>query len=125
MLQFEVTGVTKDNIVEILADGNVIGQATATDTTVDVTTDGSTKLTDGPHQFTAIQIAPDQTVNVTESGGTTPSSETADVPSFNSSAVELTVDTVAPALDFTPVTVGVVGVPYTCQVSVAADTAAP
>ena len=66
-LQFQVTGVTSGNLVEILADGNPIGQATATGTSVVVTTDGSTKLTDGIHQFTAIQIAQNQTVSVTES----------------------------------------------------------
>ena len=65
-LQFQVTGVTSGNLVEILADGNVIGQATASGTSVVVTTDGSTTLTDGLHKFTAIQIAQNQTVSVTE-----------------------------------------------------------
>ena len=66
-LQFQVSGVTSGNVVEILADGNVIGQATASGSTVDVTTDGSTTLTDGEHTFTAIQVAPNQTVTVNES----------------------------------------------------------
>ena len=86
-LQFLVSGVTKGNLVEVLADGTPIGQATATDSSlpVTVTTDGSTKLTDGAHTFTAIQIAPGQTVTVNESNGssgTTPFSQTADVPSL-------------------------------------------
>ena len=50
-LQFQVSGVTSGNLVEVLADGNVIGQAIASDTSVVVTTDGSTELTDGPHQI--------------------------------------------------------------------------
>ncbi len=123
-LQFQVSGVTSDNLVEVLADGNVIGQAIASDTSVVVPTDGSTELTDGLHQITAIQIAQNQTVSVNESnasGGTTPTSQTADVPSLNSSAAQLTVDTVAPQFDFTPVTAAVVGVPYRCQVAVSQD----
>ncbi len=119
-LQFTVSGVAGGNKVEILADGNPIGQAIVASgaTTVDVTTDGSTALADGPHAITAIQIALNQTVSVTESGGTTPTSQTADVPSLDaSSAVQLTVDTVPPQFNFTQVTAAVVGVPYTCQVT--------
>ena len=97
-LQFKVSGVTSGNVVEILADGNVIGQATATDSTVVVTTDGSTKLSDGAHTFTAIQVAPQQTVTVNESNGngTTAESKTADVPSLGSPAVALSVDATPP-----------------------------
>jgi cyclophilin family peptidyl-prolyl cis-trans isomerase len=103
-LQFQVSGVTSGNLVEVLADGNVIGHATATGTTVVVTTDGSTKLTDGAHTFTAIQVAQSKTVTVTESDssntttGTTAESATADVPSLDSAAVSLAVDTVAPTV---------------------------
>jgi len=99
-LQFQVSGVTSGNAVQVLADGNPIGQATASGATFTVTTDGLTKLTEGPHKFTAIQIATDQTVSVTESGGSAATSQTADVPSLNSSAVQLTVDSVndAPVL---------------------------
>ncbi len=120
-LQFQVSGVTSGDLVEILADGNVIGQATASGATVTVTTDGSTKLTDGLHQFTAIQIAPNQTVSVTESGSSTASSQTANVPSLNSPSVKLTVDTAAPTFNFTTVTAAVVGVPYSCQVATNSD----
>jgi hypothetical protein len=90
-LTFHVTGVTAGNVVEILCDGTVIGQATvaASSTTVDVTTDGTTTLSDGTHSFTAIQIAPDQTVSVTETGGSTALDKTADVPSFNSLAAQV------------------------------------
>ena len=93
-LQFLVSGVTGGNVVKILADGNPIGQATASAATFTVTTDGSTKLTEGSHKFTAIQIATDQTVSVTESGASAATSQTADVPSLNSPAVQLAVDSV-------------------------------
>ncbi len=114
-LQFLVTGVTSGNEVEILADGNPIGEAPAYGTSVTVTTDGSTALMDGSHTITAIQIATGQTVSVTESGGSAATNQTADVPSLNSPSVQLTVDTTPPQFDFTPVTVAVMGTAYTCQ----------
>ena len=118
-LQFQVSGVTSGNVVEVLADGAPIGQATASDTSVVVTTDGSTDLTDGLHTITAIQIAKSQTVSITESGSSTAANFTADIPSLNAStAVQLTVNTVAPQLDFTPATTAVVGVPYFCNAAV-------
>ncbi len=117
-LQFLVSGVASGNVVEILCDGNVIGQATAADTSVTVSTDGSTTLSDGTHTFTAIQIAPNQTVSITEIGGTTPLDKTADVPSFNSPGVQLAVDTVAPQFNFPAAVTAVADVPYQCQVSV-------
>jgi cyclophilin family peptidyl-prolyl cis-trans isomerase len=104
-LQFQVTGVTPGNNVEVLADGNVIGTVNdASSSTVVVTTDGSTTLSDGSHTFTAIEVAPDQTVKVYENDSTnkqtgkTAESSTADVPSLDSAAVSLTVDTVAPTI---------------------------
>ncbi len=102
-LQFQVSGVTSGNLVEILADGNVIGQATANGNTVTVTTDGSTKLADGSHTFTALQIAPHKTVTVNEydsssQTGATAEPETADVPSFDSSAIQLTINSAAPTV---------------------------
>ncbi len=122
-LQFLVSGVTAGTNVEILCDGNVIGSAPATSASVTVPTDGTTTITDGVHTFTAIEIAPNQTVSVTESGSTTPLSKTADVPSFNSPAVQLTVDTVAPQFNYFPATVNaVVNVTDTCQVSVSEGT---
>ena len=96
-LQFQVDGVTSGNLVEILADGNVIGQATASGTTATVTTDDSMTLPDGIHNFTAIQVAKNQTVSITEDGGSTALSKTADVPSFNSPAATLTIDTLPTA----------------------------
>ena len=124
-MQFLVSGVTSGNVVEILADGNVIGQATptGTDTTVTVTTDASTILTDGTHNFTAIQIAKNQTVPVTENGSSTPLSKTADVPSLNSPAAQLVIDTVPPEINFPVALTAVVAVPYKCQVAVTEGTA--
>jgi cyclophilin family peptidyl-prolyl cis-trans isomerase len=123
-LHFLVSGVTSGDVVEVLCDGEVVGQATVptNSTSVTVATDGSTTLADGLHSFTAIQIAKSQTVSVTETGGTTPLSKTADVPSFNSTAVQLTVDTTAPVFNFPQANTAVVGVPYTCQVSVSEGT---
>ncbi|MEN6459211.1 MAG: peptidylprolyl isomerase [Thermoguttaceae bacterium] len=117
VLQFLVTGVTSGNEVRILADGNVIGSATATGTSVTVTTDGSTTLTDGTHTITAIQVALDETVTVSEYNGTgyTDVSQTSDISSLTSASVELTVDATAPTFTFTPVTVAIAGTTYTCQ----------
>jgi large repetitive protein len=118
-LQFQVTGVTSGNVVEVLADGTPIGQATASGTTVIVTTNGSTDLTDGLHTITAIQIAKNKTVSIIESGSSTAANFTADIPSLNTStAIQLAVDTLAPQLAFTPSPTAVVGVPYFCQAAV-------
>ena len=109
-LQFQVSGVTSGNLVEVLADGNVIGQTTANGTTVIVTTDGSTKLTDGSHTFTAIQIAQNQMVTVNESDssntttGTTAEPATANVPSLDCSAISLTVNTTVAGISSTQAT---------------------
>ena len=79
-------------------------------------------MTDGTHEFTAIQVAKNQTVTVNESndqnGGTVALSKTADVPSFNSPAVQLVIDTVAPVFSFPSALTAVVGLPYECQVAV-------
>ncbi|MEN6449040.1 MAG: peptidylprolyl isomerase [Thermoguttaceae bacterium] len=122
-LQFLVSGVTSGNEVEILADGNVIGSATATGSTVTVTTNGSWPLSDGSHTFTAIQVAPDKTATVYENGDSTAVSKTADVFSANSAAMTLTVDSTAPAFAFTPITMAVIGHAYTCQVTTDDSTA--
>ena len=121
-LQFLVSGVTSGNVVQLLADGRVIGQATAAGTSVAVTTDGAARLADGPHHFTAVQIAMDRTVSVVESGNLTPLSKTANVPSLGSPAVQVTVDTAAPQFTSTPLTGAVVGVPYSYRAAAGAAT---
>lgn len=50
-LRFNVDGVTNGNIVELLCDGNVVGRATATGSTVTVTMDDGITLTDGAHVY--------------------------------------------------------------------------
>lgn len=115
-LKFQVSGVTKGCLVEILCDGNVIGQATATTASVTVTTNSTINLTDGDHTFTAIQIAKSQTVSISENG--TSVDKTADVPSFSSPAVTVTIDTHAPTLTFPEGLTAVVAVAYKCQVAV-------
>jgi cyclophilin family peptidyl-prolyl cis-trans isomerase len=92
-LLFQVSGVTAGNVVEILADGNVVGKVTASATTANVTTDSTIFFSDGAHKFTAIQVAMDQTVVVNEMNGssTTALNKTADVPSLSSPAVEVTI----------------------------------
>ncbi len=124
-LQFAVSGVTAGDEVEILCDGNVINDVTQAivptgATSINVTTNGTTALSDGPHTFTAIQIAPSQTVSVTETGSSTPVSDTANVPSFNSAGVQLAVETTPPQFNFPQAVTAVAGVPYSCQVSVSA-----
>ena len=88
-----------------------------------MTTDKLDKMTDGLHTITAIQIAENQTVSVTEFSGTAPTSQTADVPSLNSPAVQLTVNTAPPQFTSTPVGQAAVGTSYGYQVQAADATA--
>jgi cyclophilin family peptidyl-prolyl cis-trans isomerase len=104
-LTFNVTGVTAGNYVEVLADGNPISQLVQVpsgDTSVAVTTNGTSTLSNGPHTFTAIQVAENQTATINESnasGGTTPESQTANVPSLNAPlSAQVTVTPLTPAV---------------------------
>ena len=54
-LAFLISGVTDGAEVHVYCDGVEIGTATASGTTVTVTTDGQTEITDGEHAFTATQ----------------------------------------------------------------------
>ncbi len=54
-LQFQVSGVATGADVSILADGELIGQATATGSTVTITTSNLSALGDGTYEITAIQ----------------------------------------------------------------------
>ncbi|MDA0658164.1 MAG: Ig-like domain-containing protein [Planctomycetota bacterium] len=78
-LQFLVSGVTSGAEVRIFVDGVQMGTATATGTTVTVTTSGNQAVTDGQREVRAVQI-----VNGTSSA--------------TSPALTLTIDTIAPAL---------------------------
>ena len=57
-LTFRVTGVSEKNVVNVYADGVLIGSATVADgqTTVDVATNGTKTLADGKHTITAKQV---------------------------------------------------------------------
>ena len=112
-LTFEVDGVVSDANVQLFANNVLIGQATASGTSVDITTNGTATLADGVNSITATQTLENQTVDVGNLNTTT------NLASVASQPLSITVDTTPPQLDFTPVTVGVVGVPYTCQTAVA------
>jgi hypothetical protein len=79
-LQFSIAGTVSGATVNMYSDGTLIGSAVASSATTTVTTNGSVDLTDGPHNITAKQ---------TESGKTI---------SLASSALAITVDTVAPTI---------------------------
>ncbi|HSV12730.1 MAG TPA: FG-GAP-like repeat-containing protein [Tepidisphaeraceae bacterium] len=84
-LQFSVGGTTSGATVTIYADGVAIGSTVASGATTTVTTNGTTKLTDGVRSITARQ---------TLSG----------LPeSLDSTALSITVDTVAPTAPVAPV----------------------
>lgn len=78
-LQFTVSGTISGATVSIYAGGHLIGSATASGTTTTVTTSGTYDLADGTVSITARQTEPGK-------------SESAD-----STALSITVDTVAPA----------------------------
>ncbi len=59
-LQFQVSGVANGAEVSILADGDVIGQAIATGSTVTITTSNLSALGDGTYAITAIQTVDGQ-----------------------------------------------------------------
>jgi hypothetical protein len=80
-LQFSVSGTVAGATVSIYSSGTLIGTAVAAGTTTTVTTNGTVDLADGGRSITARQ---------TESG----KSESAD-----SSALSVTIDTVAPTAD--------------------------
>ena len=91
-LQFQVNGVVSGTTVELFADGVSIGSATASGTTVVVTTNGSATLADGTRSITAKQSLKNQAVAV---GNLT---TTTDLVSAASAATTITVDATAPVL---------------------------
>ena len=100
-----------DADVQLFADGTLIGQGTvsSTGTTVKIITNGSFTLDDGLHAITATQTLENQAVNVGNLSTTTNLASTA------STALDVTVDTVAPQFSSTPVTAAQVEVPYSYQ----------
>jgi cyclophilin family peptidyl-prolyl cis-trans isomerase len=111
-LQFKVSGLTVGDLVTIYADGIAIGSGTATSTSQVFDTNGSTTLLSGTHTFTATQTA--QSIAVTDAGDSS-LSETANVDSLSSPAVQLQVYT-SLAVTSTPATSASVGLTYTYAV---------
>ena len=80
MLQFVVPGTVAGAFVELLADGIVIGSATASGTATAINTNGSFDLLDGTHQITARQTEPGKATSTA------------------SAALAIEIDTVGPAV---------------------------
>ncbi len=96
-LQFQVHGVRPGMEVELLANGAVIGKAVATGTSVVVTTDGTTVLSDGTYEITARQTLKGQSVDVGNL------QTTVDLPSAASTPMTMVVDTAPPQFTTAPV----------------------
>lgn len=92
-LQFQVAGVQAGAVVALFEGATQIGQATATGTTVTITTNGTATLADGARSITAKQ---------TVSG----------LISANSPALSITIDSVAPVISSTAVTTANEGTAY-------------
>ena len=63
-LEFQVNGVLAGSYVQLFSDGTEIGNATATGTTANITTNGTAALTQGAHAITAKQTLQGQAVSV-------------------------------------------------------------
>lgn len=92
-LRFDVSGVTAGAVVKLLVDDTLVGQATASDSTVAVVTNGTFALADGTHAVTATQ-----TINGVESQP--------------SSILSILVDASVPTFSSTPITTASVGDAY-------------
>jgi len=93
-LQFQVDGVVAGATVELFANGTLIGSATASGTSVTITTNGTVPLSQGEVAITATQTLNDESVSV---GNLT---TTTDLGSPDSSALTVTIaaDNTAPVL---------------------------
>ena len=80
-----------------------------------MTTNGTTALRDGPHTFTAIQIAPSQTVSVTETGSSTPVSRPPTCPASIRWACNWPSKPLRPQFNFPQAVTAVAGVPYSVR----------
>lgn len=110
-LLFQVDGVIDGALVELFADGTLIGSATADGTSVTITTNETVTLTDGAHVITARQTLEDVEVSA---GNLQTTVDLASSPTAN---YVITVETVAPEFDFTPAIVAVELLAYSCQVT--------
>lgn len=114
-LQFNLSGLVTGADVQIYADNTLIGQATATGATMTIPSNGTFTLTDGSHIITAKQTLRNKEVKV---GNV---SKTTDLASATSSSLNITVDSTAPNLSFTPITTASAGIQYNCQATVIGD----
>jgi cyclophilin family peptidyl-prolyl cis-trans isomerase len=114
-LQFQVSGVLENALVQLYAGSTLIGSATVPSgaTSVTVTTNGSVTLADGLHAITATQTLENQIVDVNNLDTTT------SLVSPPSTAMLITVDTTRPQFYFPVPTTAVVGVPYQAHLAVA------
>jgi cyclophilin family peptidyl-prolyl cis-trans isomerase len=97
-LTFQVAGVKIGTTVELYDGTTLIGSVVATATTVNITTDGTTVLSNGVHAITARQKLANQTIDT----GT--QNRTLDISSATSPALNITVDKLAPVFTSQPVT---------------------
>ena len=117
-LSFHVQGVVVGAEVALFADGVKIGQATATETSVVIVTDGVATLTDGSHAITALQTLRNQPVDI---GNRT---DTVDLASTASSPLTIAIDTAGPAFTSSPVLGAAVGQQYRYDVQTDNETGA-
>jgi cyclophilin family peptidyl-prolyl cis-trans isomerase len=116
-LQYQVNGVVSGAIVKLYADGTLVGSATASSTSVTITTNGAVTLNDGTHAITATQTLAGRAVHVGNLD------TTADLVSNSSAALSTVVDTTSPQFSFTPVTTASIGIAYNCQAAITGDMA--
>ena len=110
-LGFRVSGVTSGAKVTLYCDGEKIGEATASDTSVIITSASTYSWTNGTHSITAKHALENQTVDV---GNT---STTVTLTSEVSNAITVKVDKAAPQITTTAPTTAMVGQQYTYDVN--------
>jgi len=105
-LSFRVSGVLDGAEVRLYANGQLIGQGTASGDSAVVITDGTTALTDGVQTITAVQVLCNQPVDVGNLH------TTVDLDSAASAPLEITVETSVPQFNSVPVEMAVQGTEY-------------
>ncbi len=110
-LEFEIEGVALGALVELFADGELIGQTTAAGTTLTIVTNGTTTLADGTHEITVKQTILDEAVDVGNL------ETTVDLESDFSTPLTIAINTVGPVITSNPVTTAHEEQTYIYQVS--------
>jgi len=114
-LKFRVYGVLAGAVVTLYADGQQIGQATASGDalpaeSVLITAGDAVLLTDGTYSITAVQSLKNQKIDVGNRN------ETIDLDSDQSESTQITVDTTLPQFTSNPTEVADLGAPYVYDV---------